>query len=256
MMNLLRWTALLSAFALLVAPVRPALAGELSFRPLSLELTPQEPTGTLEVKNAADDGTRVQISAMLWTDGDGTAAPKDLKPAEDIIAFPNLVTLDKGKFRSIRVAAGGASGVERAYRVFIEELPPAQLPAAGGPPQSIVYIRTRISIPLFVTPAGAAPKPAIESLALRGGKVTFDIANSGTAHFDPKQVSVEGQNGSAVVFHEVLPVRTVLAGDHRPVVSAVALADCRKASSVTVTVETEHGRLQQSTPVSPASCAP
>jgi fimbrial chaperone protein len=245
------------AVSLLSAAGTAQAGNPILIRPIHLFIEPGGRTATLDLENLdAEAPIRVQVTAYNWDHGSG-ANIEELKRADDVVIFPALVTLPKGEFRSVRFSAPPATNVERTYRVLVEQLPEPQVPGnAGHHIEAGVTIRTRFSIPLYVLPAGAAPKPQIADLAVHGAKVTFALTNSGNAHFVPKKVALSGTNGAQKVIDSELEISAVLANGRVPYESHLLPADCKKIKDVTVTVTSASGGdpLTASLPVAEAQC--
>lgn len=190
----------------------------------------------LTLTNESDSPLRFQISAFAWTQG-----PKgelQLAPTDDITFFPALLTLGAGQERKVRVGSNvDAGGVEKTYRIFFEELPPAET-AAQKPAE--VKILTKMGIPIFVAPGTAVAEGKVSDLQLSGSDVSFRVVNSGTAHFSIQKVHVALlDDAGSRVFERDLDGWYVLAGGYREYRLAVPADVCRKVSNVAVDVATD-----------------
>ena len=94
----------------------------------------------------------VQVQTFAWPRSPASA---DLEPTRDLLAVPPVFELAGNAQQIIRVALRGAAAGEReqAYRLLITEVP------RGGAPGTGVRFALRLSLPVFVTPAGAEPRP-------------------------------------------------------------------------------------------------
>lgn len=201
------------ALALLAAALAagPARAAELEVSPVLLELSAAARSALLSVRNAGASPARLQVKAFAWAER--PEGGMDLAPAPEVLVFPPLLELAPGASRNVRVGISAEPGAaERAFRLFVEELPPAREP--GAP--SEIRVLTRIGIPLFLQPAAPEPRPEIAALAVSDGRVAFTLRNGGTSRFRPDAVEVvlAGEGGA--------PLRTlrqegwyVLAGGER-----------------------------------------
>ena len=145
----------------------------------------------LGIRNESAEVLRFQLSVFTWAQ-----SPKgemQLAPTTDIVFFPALLSLTPGEERKIRVGTTVPGGpVERSYRIFVEELPPAGKSKGG---KTEVRVLTRMGIPIFLEPAAAAPATMagrIEPKNLRGEKISFEVKNTGTVHFTVRQARVLG----------------------------------------------------------------
>ena len=103
--------------------------------PIRLDLGRDAKSGVVTVINESDDRLQVQMTAMEWTqDADG----KD-RYAEtgDILFFPRLMIFDKKEEKILRAGIRvPAAAKEKAYRLFIEEIPGPRKHRKGPPSRS------------------------------------------------------------------------------------------------------------------------
>jgi fimbrial chaperone protein len=72
-----------------------------------------------------------------------------LTATDDLIFYPNLLAIEPGEERNIRVGANKSIvATEKSYRIFVEELPPAEKSDHSG-----IRILTKMGIPVFIQPA-------------------------------------------------------------------------------------------------------
>jgi len=138
-----------------VLPVR-AVAGSLRVGPTRLELSARRPVVVLEVQNTGGAATLAQLETFAWRqEGAGDL----LEPTTDIIATPAVMELAPGETRLVRVGSrlANSTELERSYRVFVREVPPAVEDAA------VLRFALRIGVPVFALPAQE------RVLAVRGG---------------------------------------------------------------------------------------
>lgn len=166
MLSLLLRAAVALLFA--AAPGLAAAAGGLSVSPVTLAFPPGGEMQTLEVANPGDTPIDVQVRLFAWTQEDGEDR---LAPSDDLGFSPPMFRLAPGAKQTVRLATLRPSGgQERAYRLFVDQLPRQN--AAGG-----VQMPIRMALPLFVAPEGGAASAGAADLTWR---VAFD-PNAGTA---------------------------------------------------------------------------
>ena len=233
-----------SASAFKVTPVRVTFSG-----PSSTLLT---------LKNESDQPLRFQITSFAWQQS--PTGEVKLDPSEDIVFFPALLTLGPNEERKVRVASTvGADQVEKTYRIFFEELPDMEKPAATSGAQ--VKILTKMGIPIFVTPAKGYAQAAVENLTLKNGAMSFDVRNTGTVHFALQKVRVRGlaADGQAA-FERELDGWYVLAGSPRTYQVDVPADACSKIAKVSVEATTDitslgnAGAVSKTFDVAPGGC--
>lgn len=203
--------------------------------PVQVRMTGKSST-LLTLANESGEPLRFQISAFAWTQG--PAGEIQLAPTDDITFFPALLTLGAGEERKVRVGSNTvATDVEKTYRIFFEELPPADRPDQK---RNEVKILTKMGVPIFVQTASSAAEGRISDLKLTGSDVTFRVANSGTAHFTIQKVHVALSDDSGKkVFERDLDGWYVLAGGYRQYRVEVPSAICRQVTSVAVDAATD-----------------
>ena len=168
-------------------------AARFSVNPTQVVLTPRVTSALLSLKNESNEPLRFQLSASAWDQS--PTGEMILQDTEDVIFFPQLLTLGPGEERKVRVAVGDAAArVEKTYRLFVEELPSPEQPRTPG----VVRVLTRMGIPVFVRPPTVQVRGELRDLAFAGGRVTFALGNSGNMHFVPEHLvlralSAEGQ---------------------------------------------------------------
>lgn len=237
--------------ALLLASAAPARAGELDVKPILVELGPQARTALLAVRNSGEAPLRVQVRVAAWEqDAEGVMR---LAATTAVLAFPPLLEIAPGATRNVRVGTELAPGaMERSFRVFLEELPPAA-EAAGAE----VRVLTRVGIPVFVAPAARAARAVIAPPELARGRLEVVLRNEGTVRVRPSTVRLELRDAAGrPLLEKALESWYVLAGGERRYQVALERAVCVAARTATVTATLDTGEVKASAPVSPDACGP
>src|SRR5262245_61428709 len=159
-----------------------AQASVLHVSPVKVELSRATPSMLVTVGNDSDRELRFQVSAFAWEQApDGTM---QLLSTRDIVFYPMMLTIAAGEERKIRVGTTVAIGtVEKAYRIFVEELPPAP-GTEGGAGGINVRVLTKMGLPIFLEPPQPEPQAAIEVLEIASDHVRYRVRNTGNAHFN------------------------------------------------------------------------
>lgn len=232
----LRTFIALTALGLLMqAGSLPASAFKVT--PIRVSFNSRSASTLLTLSNESDQALRFQISAFAWTQ-DASGEMK-LTPTEDIVFFPTLVTLQPKEDKKVRVATtAAASDVEKTFRLFFEELPPLEKANSGSGAQ--VRILTKMGVPIFVTPAKVKEEAKIDGIRVDGGKVCFDIRNTGNVHFAVQKVKVRGlaENGAGI-FERDLDGWYVLAGSPRSYEVELPADVCSKVKSIVIDAQTD-----------------
>lgn len=223
-----------------------AAASGLHIDPIQLQLPADAPSALLLLRNESTDPSRVQLSVFAWEqDPEGHMG---LKPTNEIVFFPPLLTIAPGESRNIRFGAINPAGaVERNYRLQIDELPPLE---KKGPVKNAISTRMRISMPIFVGSTAPATELSIEKLSLERGLLSFELKNKGTVHVQPSVIRVTGSKaGGAVVYHNDQRGWYILAGGTRAYALQLAPVDCTRLSSLSVEVPVDGATVARTLPV-------
>lgn len=169
--------------------------------PVNVLLSRRTSTALLTLTNESDRLLRFQASVFLW---DQTREGKmELSPTRDILFFPPIFSVEPGATRKVRLGSAAAFGsVEKAYRIFFEELP--ELVPAGDSTQSQLQIRTRVGIPIFLQPEESEIGSRVDSVSARAGILHFSVRNTGNVHVNLRGIRVKGLGpmGSSVFERE------------------------------------------------------
>ena len=153
--------------AVMMAPGVQAAALQVS--PTTVQFNADGKAERVWLSASGDTPVTGQVRVYRWVQKDG----KDvLTPTRDVMASPPVMTVPAGQTQLLRLVNKVPSGAaEQAYRLIVDELPPAgeKTPHAG------VQLLLKYSIPVFVAPAGKAQGKA--KRALDG--VTFTLQQDG-----------------------------------------------------------------------------
>jgi fimbrial chaperone protein len=171
--------------------------------PVVIDLGRASPSAVLTIRNKGTSQARYQLSAASWSEPK-VGAPR-LEPSQELSFFPPVFQIAPGDERKIRIGATVPAGTtERAWRLFVEELPEAvESPRAGAS----VRIRTRFALPVFLAPALPRPSSTL-ALSRSGDGVAVVLRNTGNVRVKPLALSVAflGANGERLREEEVPPV--------------------------------------------------
>ncbi|MDE2606269.1 MAG: molecular chaperone [Burkholderiales bacterium] len=226
--------------------VPPALGGEFSVTPISVDLKPGAMSETITVTNHAKDKLRVNIRLMQWTqDAQGKDVYTD---SNDLVYFPRQMDVEGEAKRLVRVGLKTPAGtMERTYRLFIEEQPEA----TPDPARSQIAFYFRFGVPIFVAPAVPKPQPDVPVPTLQGGKLSIPVKNTGNQHFRLVKIAISDAAG----YLEEISGWYSLAGTERTYTATLPPDVCRKAGTLDVSLVGEGFRLDRKVNVDPASCS-
>jgi fimbrial chaperone protein len=166
----------IAAGALALMSAGAADAQSLTVLPVTIQMTPGQLATTLTVINQADAPTAVQIRVFAWNQHDGADSDQLVATTDTVVASPPLATIAPSAAQIVRlVLRKPPQGQESAYRVLIDQIPPAAVPGT-------VQMALRLSIPIFAEPAVRAAAHVRFHLE-RTGRDTFLVAsNDGNRH--------------------------------------------------------------------------
>jgi fimbrial chaperone protein len=200
--------------AFLFLAVGLARAGSFQVGPVTATLSVDQRVAALTVRNTGSETTTIQLQAMAWSQSGG----HDVFAATgDILATPPIFTIPAGGSQVIRVGSRRAPDPqqERAYRLFVREVPPAPGPGVQG-----LRVVLEISLPVFVQPT-AASVADLHWKATRAdaAHVTLRADNAGTAHAHLSHFVLTGEDGQRLKM-SANPVYILPGSSHEWVIDA------------------------------------
>lgn len=215
--------------------------------PIRLDLDRSARTGSVTVTN--DDPERplrVQMQAMSWQQDD--AGKDHYAPSEELTYLPRMMTVPPTENRLLRAGIRvPAAEREKAYRLFIEEVPEPRTEGSGG---AQVAVKVRFGIPVFVRPLKQEPRGEIEQFELGKGALQVKVRNTGNVHFIIQ--SIQFRAGEA--FAKDIQGWYLLSGAARTHSTAIPAEVCEKLRSVEAIVKTDRLELTRRLEVDPARC--
>jgi fimbrial chaperone protein len=238
---------------LIAALANPARAADFTVNPIQIFLGTKAQSAILTVQNTSTEPLRFQLTAFSWAQD--TRGQMQLTSTTDVIFFPRLLTLAPGEQRIVRVGSSVAPGpVERTYRIFVEELPPAAQQAA---PPGQVRVLARMGIPIFVEARAGRAQLRLAPPTLATGRVGFELRNTGTKHAIPQEIRVRGLGANAEsLWEQPIDGWYILAGERRVYDVEVAREACAGTRAIVVEVKAGEQTLTERLDVAAASCAP
>lgn len=200
--------------------------------PTKLFLAGGKKTEVLKVNNEGDDKVTIQVEAVKWSQGEGG---KDIyEPTEDIVFFPKIFTVEKGKEWLLRVGAKSQKieTKEAAYRIFLQEIP------VSRPGESQLTLALRLSIPVFIKQAKEVKEWAIEKVELSEGMLLIKIKNGGNSHISVSKMKAMGLDASnQEVFKKEEAGWYVLPGVVRTFGLKIPWKECLNSTAIKIVAE-------------------
>lgn len=231
-----RWWRVLVLLTGLLPVAAGALAATLGVSPTRIELAPGRPAAVLTLTNSGDAPLLLQVETFAWR---GSPATADLEPSRAIVAVPPLLRLGPGDRQIVRVARRSETplAVEETFRLLVTEVPAGDA-APGG-----VRLALRMSLPVFVTPAGAIAEPSWRA-ELGPSGASLVVANRGRAHLHVRRLELAA--GGRPIRADDSPVYVLAGKEHRWLLAGARLEGAR---ALQVRAETNLGDLDLVVPL-------
>ena len=225
----------------------PASAATFTVDPTQIFLRNRTGSVLLTLHNQSTDTLSFQLSVFAWTQS--STGEMQLQPTQDIVFFPPLLTLKPSETRRVRVGTATTfDAKEKSYRIFVEELPPADAPKG-------VRVLTKMGIPIFLRPVKEVATASLTDLRQQNGQLKFTLSNEGTVHFVPRNIKVRGLAGSKTAFERELEGWYLLAGGRRDFETALPNDACAQVTSIVVDVQFESNQVQERLQTPTGACA-
>jgi len=172
-----------------------ATAGAFLIAPVRIPLSAHERTAVLTVRNDSAAASVMQLETVPWSQTEGEDR---YAPTREILATPPIFTVPPGGSQIVRVGLlrPPDSRRELAYRIFLQEVP------TETRKEGEVRVALRFGIPVFVAPAGQAPKPLLAWRAvateLELGLLRIEAINRGDVHVQIAGFSLSSADGAIV----------------------------------------------------------
>ena len=225
----------------------PASAATFTVDPTQIFLRNRTGSVLLTLHNQSTDTLSFQLSVFAWTQS--STGEMQLQPTQDIVFFPPLLTLKPSETRRVRVGTATTfDAKEKSYRIFVEELPPADAPKG-------VRVLTKMGIPIFLRPVKEVATASLTDLRQQNGQLKFTLSNEGTVHFVPRNIKVRGLAGSKTAFERELEGWYLLAGGRRDFETALPKDACAQVTSIVVDVQFDSNQVQERLQTPTGACA-
>lgn len=162
----------------MLAAAGTAVAGTFSISPIRVELSMQQRTEALTVRN--EETARevvIQAQVFAWSQQDGQDA---LAATHDLIVTPPVFTIASGAQQIVRVALRRPSDAKRelTYRLILQEVPPEAPKNFTG-----LQVALRLSLPIFIeSQSKSSPDLVWSSQWQADGSLQVTAKNQGATH--------------------------------------------------------------------------
>jgi fimbrial chaperone protein len=174
------------------------MAAEWNVDPVRVELSPQQQTAAIIVRNESDQPSSIQIQAVTWSQVDGMDV---YTPTRELLVSPPIATIPPKTDQVIRIALRRSAdpGKELSYRINLQELPTEQAHETSG-----VQVALRIGLPVFVQSlkGDATPKMAWSVARVSDSQLKVKVRNQGNAHVQISDFSLHAAGADQAVTSE------------------------------------------------------
>lgn len=243
--------AVLILFFFAASLCTPAFAGDWRVVPIRIDLGKDKKSDMVRLINSGTTRVNLQVNAAEWTqDADG----KDIyQESSDLIFLPKILTIEPSEERVLRAGLRmPAIQTEKAYRLFIEEIPEPR-----KADQTSVSINIRFGLPVFVAPLQEQVRGELAEVQLAGGQFSTTIFNPGNSHFRINKLTLTGRDlEGKEVFREQIDGWYLLAGAERVYTIPLPRDTCGLAKTVDFEMDGDKLDLTQTLEVTAEACLP
>ncbi len=238
----------------LAASVGEARASAFTVNPIRITLSGKDQSALLSLQSQSSESLRFKVVAKAWSQS--PQGEMQLRDTKDIVVFPTLLTLGPKEERKLRIGSTvRAAAVEKAYRVFVQELPPLRTPKSAT--KSEVRVLTKMGIPIFVRPTKTILAGKVEGIGLVRGKLSFTVRNTGNVYFLVRSVRVKVLDAhGATSFEKSVEGWYLLAGGTRIWTVEIPRSACLKSKAATIEVQSEDTSFGGRAQLAAVACGP
>ncbi|WP_422568353.1 molecular chaperone [Buttiauxella gaviniae] len=153
------------------------VASGLQVSPVTLTLQSIQNADGIWLMNQGEETINAQVRVYSWNQ---QSYEDQLNSSQNLVISPPMLKLAPGEKQLIRVIHMGPASntVEEAYRLSINELPPAELQ------KNKIQFVLHYSVPVFIQPKGASEHSAKLQWGIQriGGEAFLEVSNQGNSH--------------------------------------------------------------------------
>lgn len=181
-------------FAFLSTMVTHAIAAGLQIAPVSLDIQATQNADGIWLSNEGEATLNAQVRIRHWTQSGNS---DKLTYEQGVVISPPMLVLAPGEKQLVRIIRNGSGrpDVEDAWRLSIDELPPAKRE------KNQLQFVMHYSVPVFIQPAGLPnSSPKLQwKLVAADGKLFMEVNNQGNSHAQLAQATFVQVNGARKV---------------------------------------------------------
>jgi len=207
-------------------------AGSIQLTPVRVNLSTAAKVAVVTVRNTGTEESVMQVTLNKWTlDGQQYA----YRQSQELVITPATFRVAPGKQQIVRIGLRdeAPASSETAYRLLIEEVPPA--PTRGVTQTRLVI---RHDLPVFIAPLAAA-HPALDiALDCTGEGARLRLTSTGNVHAQVRNITVEDAQKQTLGRLEVVDY---LLPDAQKSYALSAFAPATAGKNLVVTALTDQG---------------
>jgi fimbrial chaperone protein len=172
-----------------------ANATDLEINPVRVNLSTQQKSGVIVIRNNSDTPATIEAKALLWSQADS----KDvLEATRELLVTPPSFVIPAHGTQTVRTALRRSADPahELSYRISFNEIP---APAASG--VTGLRVALQVGIPVFVKASHGKSVSNAEWKVARAadGKFNVSLKNTGNAHVQVQEFLVMNTSGVDVI---------------------------------------------------------
>ena len=228
----------------------PANAGVFEVNPVTVSLRRGMTSQLLTLRNRATEPIRLQLKVYRWSED--SAGNMGVAPSEEIVVFPTLLEIEGGGARKIRLGMlTPAGGVEKTFRLVVEEMPAATAPTPEA--QNTVNVVARTSIPVFVEPDKPKSELKLATFQVRGGAIHLELKNTGNSRLRVQRIHYTGEGAKLLAaFHHEMGGWYLLGGGNRIYNVPLPSGMCASLDKLSVLIHSTEAPVRATVAVKPS----
>ncbi|MHC5308434.1 fimbrial biogenesis chaperone [Bartonella sp. LJL80] len=187
---------LLISITLYLFAVMTVHGATITILPLMLDVKPPMAAGQITLRVGPQNVVQAQARIYRWAQKDG----KDVyTPTSDVVISPPFLSMKPNSDTILRVVRTSKTPItsEESYRVFIDELPQANVTAEGKVSDNGVKVVTRNIVPVFFGPKDSEPRVNWSVRRGNGGFILRGV-NHGSQRLRLANVKLLSSSGAVV----------------------------------------------------------
>lgn len=237
-------------FLILMLLCNISLAGEFTVTPIRIDLDRENQSNSITVSNDGKKPINFVIKEMMWQqDKDGNDI---YNSSQDLIYFPKSFKLEGGTSRIIRVGLKNPDLPlkERAYRLFIEEIPEGKLEGQTG-----VAIAIRFGVPIFIKPVNESFSVKLDNITFHKDKTDIIIKNLGNISIRFNSIELIGLNDKGnEIYKKQINGWYVFPDVNKKFSAPITYEECINTKKLIILLNTDNKVVREELNVEPTQC--